>query len=484
MEQEYIADEGDRHELIDSNYDFTVGDSVIKDPEVLVRKTILANFDLGVEKLFHCYYAPICNHAIRFVSSREIAEDIVSDVFSSCYTNHRFTNIRTSYRAYLFNAVRNRAFNFVKAELKRNISLENVKYMPIDIDEQPDEFIHYKEMYHDVENAIDQLAPKRRSVYIMRRIEGMEYDEIAQELNISLKTVKEQVLPVSAQSRNTSVWVDKVVKGRVSDENGQPLPGVTVMIKNTEKGTATGINGEFELSVSDEQLDNGSLLFSFIGYETQEVAINGRTAINITLVPSVNQLDQVIVVGYSSKKARFLSSSVATITNEKLRDVTSNELSNLLQGKAPGVVVSSTSGDPTSAAKVVIRGAGSISAGTSPLYVVDGNIHGTFNPADVESVTVLKDVAATGLYGSRAANGVIIVTTKMGAAGKTVIRVNNTLGFAEATTDMTRIPTCLSTLRMTRQESLSMLALTPAGWDVTAKTSSTLFNTTTPTPKA
>lgn len=238
---------------------------------------------------------------------------------------------------------------------------------------------------------------------------------------------------------NRSVWIEKAVKGTVTDENGQPLPGVTVLLKNTDKGTATGIDGQFELNLTDEQYEKGILVFSFIGYETHEIILSGRTNFDVQLSPSVNQLDQVVVVGYSSKKARYLSSSVTTITNEKLRDVTSNELSNLLQGKAPGVVVSSGSGDPTSAARVVIRGAGSISAGTSPLYVVDGNIDGTYNPVDVESVTVLKDVAATGLYGSRAANGVIIVNTKTGTPGKTVIRVNNTLGFAEATTGNFRL---------------------------------------------
>src|SRR5690606_6523330 len=233
---------------------------------------------------------------------------------------------------------------------------------------------------------------------------------------------------------NRSAWIERAVKGTVTDESGQPLPGVTVLLKNTDKGTATGIDGQFQLNLTDEQYEKGILVFSFIGYETHESILSGRTNFDVQLSPSVNQLDQVVVVGYSSKKARYLSSSVTTITNEKLRDVTSNELSNLLQGKAPGVVVSSGSGDPTSAARVVIRGAGSISAGTSPLYVVDGNINGTYNPVDVESVTVLKDVAATGLYGSRAANGVIIVNTKTGTPGKTVIRVNNTLGFAEATT--------------------------------------------------
>ncbi|GAA4432110.1 TonB-dependent receptor [Ravibacter arvi] len=211
------------------------------------------------------------------------------------------------------------------------------------------------------------------------------------------------------------------------------------MLKGTDRGASTNVSGEFELIIPDDQLASAVLAFSFIGYETQEIALGVNSVLNVKMAASVNQLDQVVVVGYSAKKARFLSSSVTTISNDKLRDVTSNELPNLLQGKAPGVVVSSSSGDPTSPATVVIRGSGSISAGTAPLYVVDGNIDGSYNPVDVESVTVLKDVAATGLYGSRASNGVIIVNTKMGAPGKTTISFNNSVGFANATTGKFRL---------------------------------------------
>lgn len=247
-------------------------------------------------------------------------------------------------------------------------------------------------------------------------------------------------MPMSINAQLHLIAQDRQVSGIVRDENGDPMPGVTVALKsNNSVGTTTDINGEFKLALPDNSLNNGVLVFSFIGYEATEVEVAQKTQFDVSLNSSVSQLDQVVVVGYSSKKVKYLSSSVATINNEKLRDVTSNELPNLLQGKAPGVVVSSGSGDPTSAAAIVIRGAGTISAGTSPLVVVDGNIGGAYNPVDVESITVLKDVAATGLYGSRAANGVIIVNTKMGKAGKTTIDFNNTIGFAEATTGNFRL---------------------------------------------
>lgn len=202
MEYKDIADEEGGDDFVGESTDSAIENSVVKDPEVLIRKTMESDFDLGVEMLFRSYYALLCNHAVRFVASREIAEDIVSDVFSACYTTRRFYEIQNSYRAYLFNAVRNRAFNFVKSELQRNTSLDDVKYVPVVADAQPDELIHYEEMYHDVERAIDRLAPKRRSVYIMRRIEGKNYEDIASELNISLKTVKEHMYQALKQIRS------------------------------------------------------------------------------------------------------------------------------------------------------------------------------------------------------------------------------------------------------------------------------------------
>lgn len=239
---------------------------------------------------------------------------------------------------------------------------------------------------------------------------------------------------------NSRQAAQRTVSGTVTDEKGEGMPGVTVILKgNASIGATTDVSGNYSISIPDQLAANAVLVFSFIGYESVERPVGQESRIDLALTSSVSQLEQVVVVGYSAKKVKYLSSSVSTISNENLRDVTSNELPSLLQGKAPGVVVSTASGDPTSAASILIRGAGTISAGTSPLVVVDGNIGGTYNPVDVENITILKDVAATGLYGSRAANGVIIVTTKMGKAGKTEISFNNTLGFAEATTGKFRM---------------------------------------------
>jgi TonB-linked SusC/RagA family outer membrane protein len=222
---------------------------------------------------------------------------------------------------------------------------------------------------------------------------------------------------------------DIVVSGKVSDNSG-PLPGVTVTLKNrTKTAVATDANGNFSLSVPED----GILIFQAVGFNTQEVPVNGRTTINVTLVEGIANLDEVVVVGYTSKSLSQLSSSVSVVSGEKLRDVTSNDVTSMLQGKAPGVIVSSSSGSPNAEPSIVVRGSSSITAGAGPLYVVDGIIGGTVNPNDVETVTILKDAAATGLYGSRASNGVIIITTKSGKAGVNQVTFNATTGFNTAT---------------------------------------------------
>lgn len=220
-----------------------------------------------------------------------------------------------------------------------------------------------------------------------------------------------------------------VVNGRVSTETGESIPGVNILLKGTSVGTVTDVDGNYSLAVPDL---TSTLVFSYIGYKSIEVPINGRTTVNVTLVEDAQSLQEVVVVGYSTKKQTELSSSVSVVSGDELRDVTSNDVTNLLQGKAPGVVVSNSSGDPNAEPTIIIRGSSSITAGSEPLYVVDGIIGGSANPNDIESITVLKDAAATGLYGSRASNGVIIITTKSGKAGKTRVNVSSTVGFNKA----------------------------------------------------
>ena len=223
---------------------------------------------------------------------------------------------------------------------------------------------------------------------------------------------------------------NRQVSGTIKDESKESLVGVSIKIKNTNIGTSTDIDGKFKIMASSTDV----LQITYIGYETIERVVGTANQIDITMKSSSTGLGEVVVVGYSSKKLEQISSSVSVVSGEKLRDVTSNEVSSLLQGKAAGVLVSTASGSPTSGSTIVIRGAGSINASTSPLIVVDGNIGGTYNPTDIETITILKDAAATGLYGSRAANGVIIITTKTGKAGTTVMDFNTSVGLSNPNT--------------------------------------------------
>jgi TonB-linked SusC/RagA family outer membrane protein len=219
--------------------------------------------------------------------------------------------------------------------------------------------------------------------------------------------------------------LDITLEGTVRDDQGMALPGVSIVLKGTQRGTTTNAQGEFTLNVPDK---SAILIFSFVGYLPQEVEVGSRTTFAIQLAPEDKSLNEVVVVGYSSKNQTQLSSSVSVVSAEKLRGVTSPSLGNLLQGRASGVMISAATGQPGADPAIRIRGTGTITAGAGPLYVVDGVIGGTANPSDIESVTILKDAAATGLYGSRASNGVIVITTKSGKSGKTRINLNTSVG--------------------------------------------------------
>ena len=220
------------------------------------------------------------------------------------------------------------------------------------------------------------------------------------------------------------------VTGVVVDaDNGQPLVGVAVMV-STGGGVMTDANGSYAVSASD----NATLTFNTLGYLDVVETVNGRSVINVKMTVDSEQLEEVVVLGYTSQKKNELSSSVVTIDAEKLRDVTTSDLGNMLQGKAAGVLVLSSSGQPGSGSQIRIRGTGSISAGADPLYVVDGVAGGSFNPNDVETLTILKDASATALYGAAAAGGVIVVTTKHANSDKATITLKATAGIKKALT--------------------------------------------------
>lgn len=219
------------------------------------------------------------------------------------------------------------------------------------------------------------------------------------------------------------------VSGTVSGAAGEPLPGVNVVEKGTTNGAVTDNTGSYTLTVSGE---SATLVFSFIGYMNQEVAVNGRTTIDITLQEDVQSLQEVVVVGYGTQRKSDLTGAISSIKAEDLVLMPTQRVDQALQGRAAGVLVLNTDGAPGGNTTIRIRGMNSILGGNDALIVVDGlqgvNLN-TINPADIESIEVLKDASATAIYGSRGANGVILVTTKHGATGKPALTYSINAGW-------------------------------------------------------
>lgn len=216
---------------------------------------------------------------------------------------------------------------------------------------------------------------------------------------------------------------DKVVKGKVRDQNGDPLPGVSIVIKNTIKGTTTSADGSYSLNVPD---DNTILVFSYVGYATTEKSAGGAATLDIVLSQDEKSLSEVVVVGYGTQKKSDLTGAISSISPKDYEEQPIIRMDQILQGRAPGVQVINGVGGPGGNVKIRIRGANSIQGDNNPLYVIDGYVGGDLfdlNPDDIESIQVLKDASATAVYGSRGANGVVLVTTKKGSLNKSVLTV-------------------------------------------------------------
>ena len=231
---------------------------------------------------------------------------------------------------------------------------------------------------------------------------------------------------------------NSTINGVVKDDQGNTLPGVSVKVKGTKNGIATDNNGHFTISAPS----GGALIFSFVGSVTQEVPVDNRTEITVTLAVAAKNLNEVVVVGYGTQTKKELSTAVVTVGARALGRQVVSSFENALQGQAPGVQVNNPTGQPGSAINVSIRGKNSVSLSTSPLYVIDGvpvqpgydeelsignqrpNPLSTLNTSDIESIDVLKDGAAAAIYGSRASNGVVVITTKRGKSGKADVNFN------------------------------------------------------------
>jgi len=227
---------------------------------------------------------------------------------------------------------------------------------------------------------------------------------------------------------------DTPITGSVLDEKGAGLPGVTIVLKGTTLGTTTGTDGSFALRIPDGT-PTPTLVISSVGYERQEVAVGGRTTFSVKMAPSTQQLDEAVVVGYGTQEKRTVTNAVTTVQGSELAKLTVADVGSALQGKAAGVTVVGAGSEPGATPQILIRGISTIN-GNSPLFVVDGlpvNDINYLNPKDIATLTVLKDAASAAIYGSRAANGVVLITTKAGTKSEPVITVDATTGVSNPT---------------------------------------------------
>lgn len=230
-----------------------------------------------------------------------------------------------------------------------------------------------------------------------------------------------------------SSYAQNVVNGVVTDASDNPLPGVSVVVKGTSTGTTTNIDGKYNLTVPQ----NGTLVFAYMGMLKQDIKVNNKKIVNVTLYEDVSMLDEVVVVGYGIQKKAHLTGSVAAVSSKELLKSTTSNISQALVGKLPGLITQQATGAPgADNVSVLVRGRSTYNGGDGPLMLVDGVEREMWNidPNDVESVTILKDASACAVYGMKGAGGVILVTTKRGVDGKTSINYKGTVTMSHATT--------------------------------------------------
>ncbi|WP_460538284.1 SusC/RagA family TonB-linked outer membrane protein [Echinicola sediminis] len=282
---------------------------------------------------------------------------------------------------------------------------------------------------------------------------GSVYDllvTLAQQTNLSFTQINDNI-HVSAKGEEQAVEIkalaEVTIRGNVVDETGMPLPGVTVKVESSGKGTVTDLDGNYQISVEEGEV----LTFSFIGFVTQRVQVGNQTVINMEMKEDTQALEEVVVVGYGTVKKSDLTGSVVSLKADDQNQGVNTSVNQLLKGKAAGVNVVQNSSEPGGGISISIRGASSINAGTGPLYVIDGlpidnsslttgsggsyptsrtpsNPLAAINPNDIESIEILKDASATAIYGARGANGVILVTTKNGKKGKMTVNYDGYYG--------------------------------------------------------
>lgn len=307
-------------------------------------------------------------------------------------------------------------------KVKLNHTNDKISVILDDIEKQSDYLFVYSD---DVD--VSKLATINVSGQPLNKV----LDMLLQKYGISYEVVQNHIVLTNKNSQQDKQKGQKQLRGRVTDMNGEPMIGATIKERGTANGVITDMNGDYFINVAA----NGVIEVSFLGYDKQNLNVSGRNLINVTMRESAQNLDETVITAYGTQTRRNVSGSMQTVKFDDLSNITSGQFMQKIQGQIAGVQVNQTTGTPGQGIDVKIRGAASLSTDAKPLYVVDGfPIVGdisNINPSEIETMTVLKDASATALYGSRAAFGVVLVTTKAAKAGKTVVDVDAYMGIQQ-----------------------------------------------------
>ena len=271
----------------------------------------------------------------------------------------------------------------------------------------------YNEEFESASKIVD-LEVKNKDI-------NQVLDKILAPTDYTYKVFENNLIVISLKDkiREQSDFQKNIVRGVITDAKGSPMPGVSVVVKGTSRGTTTDLNGNYAV---EDVTPQSALLISFIGYKSQEVIVGGRAQINITLEEELTSLNEVVVIGYGTSTKRDVTGSVASIAGDAIRDVPAANISQALQGRISGVQFSSTNTKPGATMQIRVRGTRSLNATNDPLVVIDGipfsGSISDISPTAIKSIDILKDAASTAIYGSRGANGVIMITTNKGYAGQ------------------------------------------------------------------
>lgn len=311
------------------------------------------------------------------------------------------------------------ALNSFSQQARMSMNLKNVRLVDVlnEIENQSDYYFLYNQDLINVDRKVNLEVKEQKVEAIL--------DELFDQTNTRFLIRERQIILTNLNSESV-VQQAQAVSGKITDSSGQPLPGVTVLVKGTTQGTISDFDGNY--TIKDVPAD-AILVFSFVGMKTQEFIVGNQTSINVVLEEDAIGLEEVIAIGYGTQKKSDLTGAVSAVSGSDLATNSNISVGGALQGKLSGLSIISKSGFPGSETSINIRGVGTFGSGDNrPLVVIDGiPVEGgfeTLNPTDIESVNVLKDASSAAIYGSRAANGVILVTTKKGSRGKAKVNIN------------------------------------------------------------